>query len=337
MSKTKIEGEIVKRYLESFPKAGAHTLARKIHIENPLVFKDSEQVRSIIRHYIGQRGAALRNRLLRKGDTKFMRAAGDPNPYRIPESDCDPWEPIHIPERLDSGLVFSDLHFPYHDVQAFNSMIEHTLQHKKINFIIINGDGMDCYQLSRFCKDPRKMPIDDELWGWIEFINTLYNIFPGVKIYWKLGNHEERLEKYLYTRAPELVGMNEFKMSNILKIRGLQDIEVIEHQIIYAGRLPFVHGHEFAGSANSPVNPARGLFLKTLSSAAVSHHHRSSAHSETDINEKLMSWYSLGCMCGLHPEFALINKWNHGFSYIATQGKEFEFENMKIYKGVVYS
>jgi hypothetical protein len=215
-------------------------------------------------------------------------------------------------------------------------MIEYSLQHKKINFILMNGDILDCYQLSRFNKDMRNRSFSDELWQLIEFLNILQETFKGVKIYWKLGNHEERWEQYLRVKAPELLDMEENKFENIIKIRGIQDVTVIEKQLIFTGRLPWVHGHEMQGGAVSPVNPARGLFLKTLSSSAVSHHHRSSAHSEIDINEKLMSWWSLGCLCGLHPEYAVINKWNHGFVHIETDGLDFSMDNMKIYKGKVY-
>jgi predicted phosphodiesterase len=332
--KTKITGEIIKQYLERFPMVGARTLSNKIYAENSVVFKDPETVRGLVRYYLGQCGSKLRQTI---GPRQFMRPARDGNPYDVPESDCIPWAPVHIPERFNSGLLFSDTHFPYHDVRAINAMLEYTVGHKKINFIFINGDGIDCYQCSRFNKDPRNRSISDEIWGWIEFLNLLKDTFPGVKIYWKLGNHDERLEKYLRIKAPELMDMTEFKLGEILKIRGMNDIEVIERQVVYIGRLPFLHGHEMPGGAASPVNPARGLMLKTLSSAVVSHHHRTSAQSETDVNEKLMSWYSLGCLCGLHPEYALINKWNHGFAFIETKGLDFEFNNMKIYQGKVYS
>jgi hypothetical protein len=330
---SKLTGDIAKQYLTRFPETPALTLAKKMFAENPLVYTDIEHARTTIRHYIGQKGTKKRNSL---ADKQFLRKAGKFNPFQIPESDCDPWEPLHIPERLNSGLILSDQHFPYHDVRANSVALEHAVGHKKINFILINGDGLDFYQLSRFMKDPRKRSLNDEIWGWIEYLNILQTAFPGAKIYWKLGNHENRLEKYLFVKAPELLNMQEFKLSKILKTRGVENVEVIEKQIIYAGRLPFVHGTEFQSGSVSPVNPARGLFLKTLSSAVTSHHHRSSAHSETDINGKLMSWYSIGCLCGLHPEYALLNKWNLGFAYIQTEGLEFSFENMKIYNGKVY-
>jgi predicted phosphodiesterase len=329
----KITGIVVKEYLERFPNVPSLTLAKKIYTENSTIFLNVESARNIIRYYRGQNGNNDRKRL---STNKYLKEAGSLNPFAIPESDETTWNPIHIPERFNNGLVFSDSHFPYHNVEAINAMIDYTIGHRKINFILINGDGLDCYQLSKFNKDMRNRSFSDELWMWVEFLNILQKTFPDVKIYWKLGNHEERWENYLRVKAPELLDMEEYKFENIIKIRGIENVDVIEHQIIYTGRLPWVHGHELQGGAASPVNPARGLFLKTLSSAVVSHHHRSSAHSELDINEKLMSWWSIGCLCGLHPEWNPINKWNQGFALIETSGKDFAMSNMKIYRGTVY-
>ena len=329
-----LTGDIVKEYLTRFPQLGAHTLAKKIYAENVAVFTDSEHVRKIILYYTGQLGAKHKNQLK---DLRFVREARTSNPYGVPESDAIPWAPVHIPSIYNRGLVISDIHFPYHDMQAINAMLDYTVKNKKINFIFINGDGLDCYQGSKFNKDPRNRSISNEIWGWIEFLNTLKEVFPNVMIYWKLGNHEARLENYLRVKAPELLDFSEFKLGEIIKIRGLQGVEVIDKQIVYIGRLPFLHGHELPGGAASPVNPARGLMLKTLSSAVVSHHHKTSAQTETDVNGKLMSWYSLGCLSELHPEYALINKWNHGWGYIQTEGQEFEFQNMKCYQGKAYT
>lgn len=333
MSNKKITGIIVKDYLSRFPKIPALTLAKKIYKENPEAFMSVEAARRVVLYYLGQCGSRNRQRL---ADTRFVRPAGSTNPFNVPESDCKPWEPVHVPSVYDSGLVMSDMHFPYHDIQAINAMLEYTIGHTKPNFIIINGDGLDCYSLSRFSKDPRNRSFNDELWQYIEFINILQDTFSNPLIYWKLGNHEKRWEHYLRVKAPELIDMDEYHFGDILKKRGVENVEVVDEQIIYTGRLPWLHGHEMQGGAASPVNPARGLFLKTLSSAAVSHHHRSSAHAERDINGKLMSWWSIACLCGLHPEYALVNKWNHGFAFIKTEGLEFEMENMKIYNGKVY-
>lgn len=333
MANNRITGDIVKEYLERFKNIPSLTLAKKIFAENPLPYKDVEQVRGIIRIYRGQSGIKNLHKLT---DKKFLKPAGSYNPFQLPESDCDPWEPYIMPSSCNKGLIIADLHVPYHDVRAVNMVIEHALN-RKINTILIDGDALDCYQLSRFVRDPRSRSLSGEIWQFIEFLNILQSTFPGIKIVWKLGNHEERLETYLRIKAPELLDMEEYKFEEIIKIRGIEGVKVIgNQQIIQIGRLPVLHGHEFQMKGSNPVNPARGLFLKTLTSAITAHHHRSSSHSELDIKEKLMSWWSIGCLCGLHPEYARLNKWNHGFAYYEFEGLEFSIENYKIYKNNIY-
>lgn len=326
-----IKGEIITQYLEIYPKLPALTLAKKIYAENPEPFKDVENVRSIIRTYLGQKGNKDRSVVK---DKRFFRQSGLENPYMLPDTCNDKWEPYKI--EGNKILLISDIHIPYHDNIALTSMLNHTTG-KDINTILLNGDIIDFYAASRFMKDPRKRSINDEIWDVVEFINILQETFKGAKIVYKSGNHEERLENYLKIKAPELLDMEEFRLENILKIRGIQGVTYVEKQLIYAGRLPILHGHEYGGYGVGGVNPARGLSLKSFSSSLVCHSHRTSSHAERDINDKVMSWFSVGCLCGLHPEYARLNKWNHGFAYITTDGQEFEVRNYKIHKGKVYA
>ena len=333
MRKVTITGEIVKKYLTIFPKYPALTLAKKIYKENPEAFTNVEHARTQLRSYLGQIGPRQRAQIK---DKTFYRDARDTNPFQLPESDAEQWTPFQLPESANKSLLFGDVHFPYQDNRAITAMLDHAVN-RGINSIIMNGDMLDFYQLSRFMKDPRKRSINDEIWALVEFISILQETFPGVKIFYKLGNHCLRLERYLMVKAPELLDMTEFKLGEILKIRGVEDVTIIENQIIYAARLPIVHGHEFMGGGAGTVNPARNLALKSFSSSLTNHFHRTSSHTETDINEKVMSWFSVGCLCGLHPDYAQINKWNHGFAYINTDGRDFSVNNHKIYKGKVYT
>jgi hypothetical protein len=331
--KLTITGEIAKQYLTLFPDYPALTLAKKVYKENPEVFTSVEHARTTIRLHLGQMGDLNRSRAK---DKQFFRDPRDTNPFKLPDSEVEDWTPFLLPESANKNLIFSDGHFPFHDIRAITAMLDHAVG-RGINSIIMNGDMLDFYQLSRFMKDPRKRSINDEIWGLVEFINILQETFPGVRIFYKIANHEERLQRYLMVKAPELLSMTEFKLTEILKMRGVENVTYIENQIMYAARLPIVHGHEFMGGGSGTVNPARNLALKTFSSSMTSHFHRTSSHTESDINEKVMSWFSIGCLCGLHPDYARINKWNHGFAYIDTDGRDFSVNNHKIYKGKVYT
>ena len=100
--------------------------------------------------------------------------------------------------------------------------------------------------------------------------------------------------------------------------------------------LNIIHGHEFSGGFFSPVNIARGLFLKANATAIQGHNHQTSENSITTINGDLITTWSTGCLCELHPAYMPFNKWNWGFAYIEQNKDTFEVLNKKIRKGKVF-
>jgi hypothetical protein len=136
-------------------------------------------------------------------------------------------------------------------------------------------------------------------------------------------------------KAAELEGVEEFSLENIIKARA-EGIEVIgDKRIIKLGDLNVVHGHEFGGSIFSPVNIARGLFLRGKVSALQGHNHQTSEHTETNMNRDITTTWSTGCLCELHPAYLPINKWNHGFTIVDIDGNDFHVRNKRIDKGKV--
>ena len=96
-----------------------------------------------------------------------------------------------------------------------------------------------------------------------------------------------------------------------------------------------IHGHEFGQSIFSPVNIARGLFLRGKVSALQGHHHMTSEHTETDMNRNITTTFSVGCLCELFPGYLPINRWNHGFAICDLDGDRFHVRNYRIHKGEV--
>jgi len=183
-------------------------------------------------------------------------------------------------------------------------------------------------------KDPRKRSVAHELQACNELLDVLSQF--GAKIYYKLGNHDERYEHYLMHKAPELLGIPDFKFENLLKAND-RGMEVIgEKRIIKANKLNIIHGHEYP-SVFSPVNIARGLYMKGKVSAMQGHNHQTSEHTETDMNGEIVTTWSLGCLCELNPAYMPLNKWSHGFAIVDLSDnlKDFHVRNYRIYKGKV--
>lgn len=297
-------------------------IARLMMRENPQMWRSLDSARAMIRLVTGAFGEKKR-----KHATEIMQGQAHPtNPYGLPESDETIWEPFLL-EQTKYG-VLSDVHLPYHSVKALSSAIEYFLKHGVQN-IILNGDTMDCYTLSRWEKDPRKRNFAEELETWFEFADILKREFKG-DIVFKVGNHEERYIKFVASRAPELIGVPDFEFAGIMKFRELGIECVDEKRPMHFGDLTVVHGHEFGESTFSPVNVARGLFLRAKTSALCGHSHQTSQHQESDVRGNQTITYSVGCLSDLHPTYRPINKWNWGAAVISREGNEFGVDNFRI-------
>jgi predicted phosphodiesterase len=246
--------------------------------------------------------------------------------FNLPESFEESYEHCHVPPQYKNWLVLNDLHAPYHNNRAIEESLNYGID-KNIDAILLNGDVMDFYMLSKFNPDPRKRDFQQELLALEQMIDVLRNIAP---VFYKLGNHEERYESYMIRNAPVLLQTREYQLSNLLQCYA-KGVEIITDQkIVYIGRLPVLHGHEVRLSGVS-VNPARSLFLKTKKTALCGHLHRTSQHNETTLDGKLISTWSLGHLGEEHPKYARINNWNHGCARVEVDSDgNFEVINLRI-------
>ena len=322
--------EIARTYRKKYPDYPTLKLARIMYNANKLTFKDIEDARSSLRYIEGKSGKAL---LKFVKNTEFTKTEARPyNPYNLPPSEETIYEPYFIKGHKRVGIL-SDVHIPYHSIESLTSAIGF-MKKEKVDAILLNGDTIDCHRLSRFIKDPKKRNFAQELDIFKAFFEVLEKQLK-CKIYFKLGNHEDRYEHFLYEKASELVGIEEFEFSNILKARA-RGIEVIgDKRVMKLNGLNGIHGHEYIGGISAPVNVARGLYLRGKTSAFQGHNHASSEHTETDMNGKVTTTWSLGCLSELHPAYLPLNKWNHGCAVVDldTNGEDFEMRNKRIYKG----
>lgn len=302
-------------------------LARIMLREQPESFKDLEDARYFLRAIEGK---------VKKGHIKTTHPIEhrSKNPYKIPDSDETEFEP-YIIKGCKRVAVFSDIHVPYHNIPSLTAAIAFCKKEKP-DALLLNGDTIDCHRLSRYTKDPKKRNFKLEL----DTFKALFEVFKKelkCKIYFKLGNHEERYENFLYEKAGELVGIEEFTFENIIKARA-NGIEIIgDKRPMKLNSLWGIHGHEYVGGISAPVNPARGLFLKSKVSCFQGHNHQTSEHTEPTLSGKMVTTWSLGCMSELHPAYMPLNKWNHGFAIVdlADNKEDFEFRNKRIFNGKI--
>jgi len=322
MTKAKLAKDYRDKYGWDMPTL---KLSRIMFNDNPLLFSNIDNARQTLR--------SIENKMGKSNNYKIIKEMPErpKNPYNLPESD----EAIYQPYELKAKrlLVLSDIHIPYHNIEALTCAFDFA-KGEKPDAILLNGDTLDFFGLSRFSKDPKARSFAHELKTFKEFMDVVKKTF-NAKIYFKIGNHEERYFHFLWMKAHEIVGVEEFELENIIKSRA-EGIEIIkDKRIIKAGDLNIIHGHEFGGSVFSPVNIARGLFLKGKVSAMQGHNHQTSEHTESNMNGEITTTWSLGCLSELHPAYLPINKWNHGFALVDIDGQDFEVRNKRIFKGKI--
>lgn len=318
--------DVVRKYVEKFPEHGNRTLASLIQKENPNLFSSLEGARCSVRYVRGNSGKTQG----RKERASHPKPNGKAGEYKIPKSLTPKKRIVRIPD--GKTLLLSDIHLPYHDVEALECALDHG--HDADN-VVLNGDTVDFYATSRWDTDPNHRDLAGELQAARQFLMHLRERFPNANIYFKIGNHEERWEKFLWRKAPELCGVPDFKMEKLLRFEDLDIQEIGGRQLTKAGGLWILHGHEFFNTFD-PVNFARTLQVKTGVCTIAGHKHKSSQHSVKSMDGDTVACWSVGCLCDLEPDYMPVNQWNLGFAEITHKGKKFEVNNYRIIDGEAY-
>jgi len=325
MAKANLLSDIVKEYCEKWKTLPTMTLAKKIYKEQSKLFKDLEDVRGKVRYFRGQSGDFKRKHV---GERKIEYL-----PKQLPVSHAETFEPYIISQ--SRVLIISDLHFPYQNNEAIELAIDYGVD-KDVNCVLINGDLFDFASISRHEKDWRQRSVKEEFDAVRMFLDYLQDRLPKARIVYKEGNHDERMEKWLFHKAPEYFDMDEFRLEVLLKLGERKIEHVKDKRPVKIGKLTVLHGHELNGSGG--VNPARATFLKTIDNVLIGHCHRSSQHTEPTLGGNVIVTTSIGSLCGLYPMFARVNKWNHGFGYVDLDVKtgDYVLQNLKIINGKIF-
>lgn len=314
--------------VRKYPDMPTMTMAKMLYKQHPKAFTSLENVRSMIRYRRGNHGSEKRQKA--KGKFKETMRENGKAGYKIPSSDQKKKRSYNL--KQGKWLILSDIHIPFHDEEALEIALSHGEQ-QGIENILLNGDTCDFYNVSTYLKDPEERNLSTELQKTRQFLAHLRERFPKAKIVFKIGNHEDRWQKYLYLKAPELLGISEFQMKHILNFDKWDVEEVTSMQKIKAGKhLTILHGHEVR---NSGVYPARTLLLRTHVCTIAGHNHRTSTYTEKTSDGKFLVAYSSGCLCEMTPDYMPINQWNLGFIILDLIGNDFTVQNLRILNGEI--
>ena len=328
--------EVVDFIVKQNPEAGARTIARMVMAEHGDLFTSLEQCRDMVRCQLGIHGEHARKLAIDKTMFREPRKAGERWQDVIPEAlvQVEGWGPFQIAGKQQTA-VLSDIHLPFHSPMALEVTLN-WIAAKNPTCILINGDGADHYSCSRWVTDPSLRDFELEIQRVTHFLKGLRKEWPKARIVYKWGNHEERYVIWLRTQAPNMISVPNFQWEAIFETEKYK-VEVVKwKRPVRLGKINVFHGHEYPFAISNPVNPARGLFLRAKVHAMCGHFHQSANHSEKNAEEKVISTWSLGCLCDMHPEFRPLNNWNHGFAWVEHDDTDFQVENFKIIDGKVF-
>ena len=339
--KKSLSGITAVTYINKYPGASDNAIAKKLHKDYPELYRNLEAARTVVRYHLKRPGAPGYKKC-RTEAVPRTRIFTREDPFGIPPSHAKKREPNYLPVVNNNILILSDLHIPYHDDTAIKRAIRYGLD-QNVNTIFINGDLLDCFQLSRFEKDYKNRPstkIELELAK--HFLTSLRGYFPEAQIYYHLGNHDIRYEKFMHTHnimMSDLFGDDEVTLETRLGLIDLNIHLIGDKQITHCGTsgLSLHHGHYIFRGATSPVSPAKTILDKMGMSMICGHTHKISEFTKIDGRGQIHTAWSTGSLCELSPDYSpMASNYTHGFSHaIIHRDNTFTVRNYRMNDGKI--
>lgn len=236
-----------------------------------------------------------------------------------------------IPDAVSKLLVVGDLHIPFHDIDAIKIAFRYGKENG-CDGVLLNGDTMDFHFASKFLRDPRYRDAEKELTVGRMFLENLRKFMPQSRIYYKVGNHDQRMALRNIESNPEYHSLSELKIENLLKLHDFNIEKIDSLSIAEFGKLNLLHGHEFHRYG---IHVAYNNLLKSMDNIMFCHYHKTQEYIHTVLRGDVVGSWSVGCLCGLRPEYLPLNNWNLGFAIVTRRGHNgsFEVSNKKIING----
>jgi len=247
---------------------------------------------------------------------------------------------LTLPNGMETGVIIGDTHYPFEDKRTMK-LINRFLVETQPDFLIYNGDLSDFYQLSVFAKDPARIP---DLQKDINKVRGMFEyhklMLPHTKRILIQGTHEYRFQKFLWSRAAELAGLDCMTVHELygLDDYGIQDIP-FEQGLLINDIFLVLHGD--IASVHSGYT-AKRQYEKNGGCGMCNHTHRGGSFYKTD-RFGTWGWWENFCLCSLDPDWIKNPNWQQGFSLVHFTGhKRFWVEQVPIighkflYRGELY-
>ena len=204
-------------------------------------------------------------------------------------------------------VVLPDIHVPYHDMP----MVEYAIGDcRGADHVVVLGDLLDAYPLMSHLKNPaRQHRLTDEVDQAKEIISLLRSSARRARIDFIEGNHEDRLRRYVWAKAPDLMGL----VPSIPSLLGLDEAGINHHPqsgfVAYGCR--FKHGSVVRAQS---AYTARSEMLRHRTSGFSGHTHRMGMTMHTDSEGTTTEWWECGHLLDTrNAEYVTNPDWQPGY------------------------
>ena len=218
--------------------------------------------------------------------------------------------------------VLNDIHFPYHDSKVLHGVMDF-IESLKVDRIVINGDMLDCANISSFVKDPMSpSSLTKELRHGRKFLEYCKGL--AKEVVYIGGNHEDRIRRFIWKQADTFApfgrtacgtAIDALSVPNLLGLEELGVPYVPFGEGVNLGHLLVTHGSIIRKHSGYT---ARAAFESTGTSVLIGHTHRLGTHYITNRAGEHAA-YENGCLCSLKPGYMPgVPNWQQGFAIVHT-------------------
>lgn len=212
------------------------------------------------------------------------------------------------------AVVAGDFHFDYHDKHIVALFLSF-LSWLKPDTVIINGDLVDFYEISRFSKDPKRIgTLQHELDIAKYFLEEVRRILPRSHIIYMAGNHDARMNEFLKNH-PNIASLRALTLESLLTLHDLGIQFIPYEERLHFGDLVIWHGDK----ANK--HAAASYLNDWVVSGIFNHKHNMQVMHKRSIWRDDVVVMN-GCMCDMNQAYIKGGEanWQHGWCVVQRVG-----------------
>ncbi len=234
-------------------------------------------------------------------------------------------------QKVKYALIIPDTHIPYEDKRSYELMLKIARQGlPHIDSVVILGDYGEFATVGSHPKDPDlENFLKKETDAVNERLNQLDRLFPKAEKVYIEGNHENRFDRYIRDKAPQLYGLMSIKkLLRLDKRPGWKWIPYGPNQKVKVLNSKLYARHEPAGSGDYT---AAQTVRKCGASVVYGHTHRVQEYQTVMLNGDSHRAINSGWLGDAnHKIFEYVknhHQWGHAFSIVTVLPNGLFFNN----------